>query len=308
MDSKSGSAGAVASSSLSGYYNASQLRADTWNKLKATTGRLDKMAGTAAQQKKLLKAAEQAFDILGPIETYWAFPGIETFGSLRKLLEREEYGMLARAVCRIVRALMSGSYRRKHVALGLSVDDDREDDPLAEDLDSHDHVRPYFEILVVDDASPNDVRGLRAGLASMRRAEDSFIYEPVVVPSFEDGLIGVLFNHNIQAVVVRYGFPMHSRNRLELLQRYLNRLGDTDLDDIPPEEYGIQLAELIGRLRPELDVYLVTDQMVEDVAGRVTSNCRRVFYNQEDYMELHLNILRGVNYRYDTPFFTALKN
>ena len=89
MDSKSGSAGAVASSSLSDYYNASQLRADTWNKLKATTGRLDKMAGTAAQQKKLLKAAEQAFDILGPIETYWAFPGIETFGSLRKLLERE---------------------------------------------------------------------------------------------------------------------------------------------------------------------------------------------------------------------------
>jgi arginine decarboxylase len=308
MDSKSGTAGAVASPSLSDYYNASQLRADTWNKLKATTARLDQMAGSAAQQKKLLKAAEAAFDILEPIETYWAFPGIDTFGSLRKLLQREEYGMLGRAVGRIVRALMSGSYRRKHVPLGLGVDEDREDDPLVEDQDSHDHVRPYFEILVVDDASAHDVRGLRAGLASMRRTEDSFIYEPVVVPSFEDGLIGVLFNHNIQAVVVRYGFPMHSRNRLELLQRYLNRLGDTDLDEIAPEDYGIKLAELIGRLRPELDVYLVTDQMVEDVAGRVSGNCRRVFYNQEDYMELHLNILRGVNDRYDTPFFTALKN
>jgi arginine decarboxylase len=69
----------------------------------------------------------------------------------------------------------------------------------------------------------------------------------------------------------------------------------------------VRLAELIGRLRPELDVYLVTDQMVKDVAGRVTSNCRRVFYNTEDYMELHLNILRGVNSRFETPFFTALK-
>ncbi|MEM8821122.1 MAG: aminotransferase class I/II-fold pyridoxal phosphate-dependent enzyme, partial [Pseudomonadota bacterium] len=35
--------------------------------------------------------------------------------------------------------------------------------------------------------------------------------------------------------------------------------------------------------------------------------CRRVFYNQEDFQELHLNILRGVNNRYKTPFFTALK-
>jgi arginine decarboxylase len=32
-----------------------------------------------------------------------------------------------------------------------------------------------------------------------------------------------------------------------------------------------------------------------------------VFYNQEDFLELHLNILRGVNLRYKTPFFTALK-
>ena len=43
------------------------------------------------------------------------------------------------------------------------------------------------------------------------------------------------------------------------------------------------------------------------IAGLDLGRCRRVFYNQEDFLELHLNILRGVNRRYKTPFFTALK-
>ncbi len=64
---------------------------------------------------------------------------------------------------------------------------------------------------------------------------------------------------------------------------------------------------MIRKLRPELDTFLITDRSVEDIAGRDLGGCLRVFYNQEDYMELHLNILSGVNSRYKTPFFTALK-
>jgi arginine decarboxylase len=60
-------------------------------------------------------------------------------------------------------------------------------------------------------------------------------------------------------------------------------------------------------VRPELDVYLVTDRGVEDIAGRDLGNCRRIFYNSEDFTELHLNVLRGVTARYEAPFFNALK-
>ena len=59
-------------------------------------------------------------------------------------------------------------------------------------------------------------------------------------------------------------------------------------------------------MRPELDAYLVTERSVEEIAGHDLGICRRVFYNQEDFMELHLNILRGVQARNKTPFFTAL--
>ncbi len=142
----------------------------------------------------------------------------------------------------------------------------------------------------------------------MRRTEDAFIYEPVVVPSLEDALIGILFNHNVQAVVVRPGLTLKSRNNLPVLNQFLTRVAeDADVDGLQPHEYGPEACRLIARVRPELDAYLVTDRSVEDIAGLDLGKCRRVFYNQEDFLELHLNILRGVGRRFKTPFFTALK-
>ncbi|MEE8505916.1 MAG: aminotransferase class I/II-fold pyridoxal phosphate-dependent enzyme [Kiloniellales bacterium] len=295
--------------SLGAYYNASQLRADTWNRLKVLVGRLEHHDGSGAALAELRAQAEQALILLGPVESYWAFPGHDAFNQLRRLFEREDYLSLSRAVNRIVRALMSNTYRRKTVPLGISGEsEDEEEEEALEGKGEHVLARPYFEVLIVDQLNPHQEHSLRLGLRETRRSEDSFVYETVVVPSFEDALIGVLFNHNIQAVVVRYGFPFKSRNRLDMLHRYLSRIGDEDLSDLAPEDYGVKLAELICRLRPELDVYLVTDQLVEEIAGRVSKTCRRVFYNQEDYLELHLNILRGINQRYETPFFTALKH
>ena len=80
------------------------------------------------------------------------------------------------------------------------------------------------------------------------------------------------------------------------------------MDDIEVQDYGTTLIDVIGRIRPELDLYLVTCQSVEDVAGRLSDACRRVFYNLEDFVELHSNILRGVDARYLTPFFATLKD
>ncbi len=84
------------------------------------------------------------------------------------------------------------------------------------------------------------------------------------------------------------------------------RAASEEIEALQPEDYGPELCRLIAKVRPELDAYLVTDRSVEDIAGLDLGICRRVFYNQEDFMELHLNILRGVQARYKTPFFTAL--
>ena len=211
---------------------------------------------------------------------------------------------------RVVRALTSGTYRRRSVPLARDDSDAEEvEDESTLSVEARALTKPYFEVLLVDQLNEQQERWLRNSLQRMRRPEDPFTYETVLVPSLEDALIAILFNHNIQAVVVRPGLTLKSRNKLSILTKYLTRVGGAEvMEALEEEEYGPELCRLIARLRPELDAYLITERSVEDIAGRDLGRCRRVFYNQEDFLELHLNILRGVNARYRTPFFSALKD
>ncbi len=130
-------------------------------------------------------------------------------------------------------------------------------------------------------------------MVSMRRSDDAFSYEPVVVPGLQDALIGILFNHNIQAIVVRPRLRMDSKVDLSILTKYPNHAGGIDdIEALSPQDYGPELCRLTAKVRPELDAYLVTDRSLEDIAGMDLGICRRVCYNQEDFIELHLNIRR----------------
>ena len=88
-----------------------------------------------------------------------------------------------------------------------------------------------------------------------------------------------------------------------------SRIGSAqDGKELPEEDHATALAAAVARIRPELDVYMLTDQAVESLAGDlVTRNIRRIFYDVEEFLELHLAILDGVNDRYETPYFDNLK-
>ena len=295
--------------SVSDYYSATQLRADRWSALRETAESLLVHGIEGRQGSKLLKTAETLLDALAPIEVYWAFPGAHAFEHLRKLLDQRNIEDLSISVRRVARALTSGAYRRRTIPINSDeVDNEDYEDESALAPEDRALGRPYFEVMIVDNVNEHQERFLRNNLHRMRRAEDPFIYEAVVVPSLEDALMGILFNHNVQAVIVRPGLVLKSKHILPILQQYLSRLNhDEDVDGLEPNEYGPEACRLIAKVRPELDAYLITDRSVEDIAGLDLGLCRRVFYNQEDFLELHLNILRGVNRRYKTPFFTALK-
>ena len=294
--------------SLSHYYNASQYRIDTWNRLKSMTRQLAKVG---AKDVECRKSIREMIAYLAPIETYWAFPGPNMIHQLTRDEEFEDFDALSGRVTRIATALMSGEYRRKHINLidpraYVASDDDTPDSGTFSETDRT-RKRQYFEVLVVDKMTPGQMEAQRAALADMRRDEDQFTYVPVFVPSLDDALIAVSMNPSIQSVIIRYGFDLHSENELPMLNKYIARARREDIETIDPAEYGPVLADTISHIRPELDLFLVTDRSVEEIAGRIGNTCRRVFYNTEDYFELHLNILRGIQDRYNTPFFTALK-
>ena len=293
------------------YHSATQFRFDSWHELEQLTSRVHQATTHGRHDETLLERIHALMEVLQTLEDYTAFPSKDDFRILWRLFERSDYEQLARMVGRIVRALSSHAYRRRAINITRNLDgEENEDETRVLDIAAEQDAgrsRPYFEVLVVDDISAEEERVLRRGLREMRRPEDPFIYDVVAVPSFEDALIATLFNYNIQTVVIRYGFPYESKNQLPLLKRYLAGIMDTDAAEEADIDRGPLLGIVLSDLRPELDLYLVTDVAVEDIAGTVSSKFRRIFYRTEDYLELHLSILRGVQSRYQTPFFTALK-
>jgi arginine decarboxylase len=289
------------------YHSPTQLRFDTWNQLKEHASRLREKHMRKADVAALSKKIKVEMTLLETIEDYTAFPSQEDIKLLWQLFDQQDFDLLSRVVARIVRALTGGTYRTRHINLRVPTElEDKDEASQYFDEERH-QQRPYFEVLFVDESGQEDVKRLRESLHKLRRPEDQFIYDIVVVPSFEDALIATLFNYNIQAAVIRYGFPLRSVNHLEILQRYLARIDESEYEDALDIERGPLLGHWLAELRPELDLYLVTDAAVEDIAGNVTQKFKRIFYQQEDYLDLHLNILRGIQERYQTPFFTALR-
>ncbi|MBW4708352.1 aminotransferase class I/II-fold pyridoxal phosphate-dependent enzyme [Roseobacter sp. YSTF-M11] len=292
---------------MNDYSSAIQLRSDRWSALREATSALTR--DPKPKQAAALQAKTEAlFKSLAVIEPYWAFPGMSAFDHMRRQFEHNSFDDLAFAVGRVTRALTTGAYRRRHIPLERdSVDQEEHDDEAMLPPEARALAKPYFEVLIVDNVNEHQERWLRNNVTRMRRPEDPFVYEAVVVPSLEDALVAVLFNHNIQAIVVRPGLVLKSKMDQSIVARYLNRAGgQEEIDNMLPENYGPELCRLVAKVRPELDAYLVTERSVEEIAGLDLGICRRVFYNQEDFMELHLNILRGVQARNKTPFFTAL--
>ncbi|WP_281856969.1 aminotransferase class I/II-fold pyridoxal phosphate-dependent enzyme [Litoreibacter halocynthiae] len=293
--------------SVSDYYSATQLRADRWSALREAVTSLCREQNAKKAASIKVRVAD-LFSSLALIEPYWAFPGMSAFDHMRRQFEHGNFDDLSFTVNRVKRALTSGAYRRRSIPLDRdSTDDEEHNDEALLSPEARAMARPYFEVLIVDNVNDQQERWLKSNVARMRRPEDPFHYEAVVVPSLEDALIAVLFNHNIQAIVVRPGLALKSKNENEILGKYITNASETgEIEAMLPEDYGPELCRLIARVRPELDAYLVTERSVEDIAGLDLGICRRVFYNQEDFMELHLNILRGVAARNKTPFFTAL--
>ncbi len=292
------------------FHSPTQFRFDGWHKLAEHTTRLNGRRHSNLDEVSLRDKASRLLTILQTVEEYTAFPSDDDIALLWKLFDKRDYATLSQCVQKIVRALSSGSYRLRSVDLteSLEIEDSTQgNNRKGRKGQDHDNYKPYFEVLFVDKNANSETKTLRQGIERISRDEDNFTYDIVAVPSFEDALIAVLFNYNIQACVIRYEFPLRSKNHLKILQRYLNPINEVEYADMPDIGHGPLLGDLLALLRPELDLYLVTDESVESIAGRSAKTFRRIFYQQDDFLELHLNLLRGIQERYETPFFNALR-
>lgn len=277
------------------HFNASRLRAYTWNQLRLQATLLDEKRGSVETAKSLLAD-------LRIIEQYWAYPGRQRLEQLASALADREFRSFHLQTDRIVQQLVSGSYRGdSQMREEMIVDSDA-------DASAPGRTRQnYFELLVVGEMEVDEEEALVRHLRMARDPSDPFMYDVLVVRTVQDALMALAFNSNIQASIIRYGVPFASEQANGLMAPYSRILADIDLSEHSKAEMGPRLAGLMQKFRPEVDRYYVTDTPITELKASTLAGCRRIFYSTEDLQELHLTVLRGIRERYNTPFFSALK-
>ena len=298
-----------ASTSFSDHLSVPDARHDRWAQLGVVGLAWAAASGRGENTERLRDEAARVLADLAPLEDYFAYPGLRLRRALLEHVNNGDASLFAHLAQRISQGLSSGAYRHD-TALWEPGDDAEVSmlDFLPPSPDQADNHRPYFEVLSVTATDPARYEHARQDARHLRRPDDSFVYELLQVGSFEDAVLGVLANPDVQAVVIGDGFTFRSRHDLPGLRAALADSIPFDPASVDVRDYGLRLARTLKAIRPELDVYLLSERGADTLAGSQEAAClRRVFYGVEELMELHLSLLDGVNDRYDTPYFSNLK-
>jgi arginine decarboxylase len=244
--------------------------------------------------------------ILPLLNSITLFRGKRRIRKLQEIVKNGGFYTASERVNELVRQLVSESYRSNPQLI--------KDDPMrknsgseSSDQKTRGGNKNHFEVLFVDNLSRQEEEAMRSKMAELSDDDEHLSYDVVVQRSFQDALIALLLNYNIQAVVIRYAPPYASENIESLLKPFLGYIHDLDFSNVSEEDLGPILGKIIKQFRPELDIYYVTDTALLQLKDSTVKNFRRIFYRKDDIQELHLAILRGIRERYKTPFFTALK-
>jgi arginine decarboxylase len=248
---------------------------------------------------------DAALSDLSVMEEFHGYPGLHLMAALKEASASGDAATSFGLSTRIVQALQTRSFRQHAGDWSLHDGGDGDvPDLLPPSFGRKEAHRPYFETLIVTGVSSNSWPALCTEWRKLRRPIDAFIYEPVIVGSLEDAFCAAILNPDLAAVVINEGFALRSRHDAPVLRTLMASMGPQVESDLS----ALGLAHILKRVRPELDLYLMSNRNVEQMAGSPEANVvRRIFYSVEELLELHLCILEGVQDRFDTPFFDNLK-
>jgi arginine decarboxylase len=290
-------------SKSSQYYNIGQLRFDYWNKLKIETSELSRCHRGSDNEKKHRQVAKDLIKDLKRVECFFASPGKVRMQTLEKRHANHEHTTLSHLVAETTKQLVGDNFTDNSDFVDYQ---DHTIEPVADQEQNNNVRKNHFEVLFIDNISEQEETSLKHHLMSLRTSNDKFTYGVVVQRSFQDAMITLLINHNIQAVVVRYAPPYYSKEISPLIKPYIQYVKKMDFSAQSETDLGPIIGELIDRFRPELDAYYVTDTSLGHLKDSTIKRFKRIFYQTEDLQELHLTILQGIAERFETPFFSAL--
>ena len=295
---------------IDAFFTVAEARSDRWRTLVSAANAWQASAAEHLPERETDRTAVAA--CLGDLrqwEDFFAYPGSALLRRVDERIASGDATGAARLIRQISAAVSSHSYRNNGGdweagddspnVLGEAVKG------LGQEGAPH---RPYFEVLIVSPAPPSNRAQAAQELRKLRRQQDRFVYEPVLVGSFEDAVLGAILNGSVQAVVIYDSIPFASVHNSPVLRQVLTDHLGAEFIKRSTADYGLPLAQALKQIRPELDIILLSDREVEKTAGDPGARCiRRIFYQVEEPLELHLCILDGVLDRFQTPYFDNLQ-
>ncbi len=285
------------------HYNINQLRIDLWNDIKEKSNVVTRSQGDALEDR-LTELNGLLNDALCT-ERYFSFPGATLVKRIMKSVEKRELKAVSNQITEIVYLLVSDNYRTHPEVIDEKYNQTYVSNSPKEKV-SGEKSKNYFEVLYVEDMSTKEEAALKKRFKELSDPRSSLTYDVLVQRSFQDALICLFFNYNIQAACIRYAPAYASDNLSSLIRPFIQTVLKIEVSQVSDADMGPLLGHYIHQFRPELDIYYITDSSLTHLKDTTVKLFRRIFYRMEDVQELHLTIINGINERYDTPFFTAL--
>jgi arginine decarboxylase len=292
------------------FFTGTEARYDRWRTLLQQAREWDTAAKQRTQDADTARdKVATSLNDLRQWEDFHAYPGPALLNLLGERVKSGDSVGAARLARMISTAVVTHSYRAN---VGEWEKEEESVGNLADRLplstDQRAAHRPYFEVLFASPAPQSLWKDVGQELRKLRRPGDKFVYESVFVGSFEDAVLAVILNGALEAAIIYDDVPFASVHNSPVLREFLSSHLAASDEEVTAYQKGLTLAQALKLLRPELDIYLLSDREVEKTAGSADAGCvRRVFYQVEEPMELHLSILDGISDRYSTPYFDNLQ-
>jgi arginine decarboxylase len=245
------------------------------------------------------------------IEQYWAYPGKEVLFQLSYYLSQENWAGFKLLCGNLLNSLKKKTYRTQ-VFIPFYTNLNNLDKPQSHLLacsyskeELNRTLKPYFEVLIVH-PNPIDYELLyRNSLATFKSSQDPFLYDFLMVDNYHDAIIAILSNPNIQACIFLPDFRLQSLDEPDYLQQMFLPFFHEIPESIP--ELAIALKNHISKLRPQLDHYYLLEEFATEEQHK---SFERIIYTQSPnlFADIHRHIVSGIEQRYSTPFFDALRS
>ena len=276
-------------------FDLENLRLDLWQSLYHRSLKHDK------------PQIENLLNKLYTIETYWAYPGRESFFKLRDYFILSNFHSFQNLLKNILETIKDSTYRKQEF-IPFYTNLNNLDKPQTKRLTSrysrgerNKKLKVYFEVLIIHPNPQEYDLFYRNSLANYKTPHDLFLYDIIMVDNYQDAIIAVLSNPSIQACIYLSDFQYKSANE-EFISEFA---GFMEHGDNHSENIEFKLRKNIKNLRPELDHYFISEMHLTKEYYAVFD---RVIMGINLFADLHYHILGGIQKRYSTPFFDALRN